>query len=433
MTSDEEFEQFFLAQYDVVHKLLVLTTGDRERATDATQEAFIKAYTKWSKIRRYDSPTAWVRRVAINSAATASGPTSVATARGVGADRRTRNRHRPTPRRCGRGHLLLRLPQRQREIATLFYVDDRSVAEIAAILGLRRHGEVTPRARSRPSSQSSRPRDAAVSGRRRHPPRAAGERRNARRSHTLEQLRPAMQRAPSETHFGGERPPSRGHRRWHRCRRTVGDESPTTHSVPSAAASPVATPPPVPSSTIAIAASEAEAPLVQSPPETIASTTEVPTPVDDGVEAAVEEAPAPAPAPPAPTVDATPTTPPPPPVVEPSAAVEPTTTDTCACDSADHLEPVRRRRRLHRLRRGAHRLDQPAPVSRQRRTMVRHRSKSRSRERRRHLRDPRGTRAGQADVEVQNPAGEPAEHRSTSRRQFLGCRRWPALAAMRRR
>ena len=142
--------------------------------------------------------------------------------------------------------------------------------------------------------------------------------------HTLEQLRPAMQRA--------------------RRRRTLAASAtvvtlvigggigvaalsatnrPTTHSVTSAAASPAATPPPVPSSTIATAASEAEAPLVQSPPETIASTTEVPTPVDDGVEAAVEEAPAPAPAPPAPTVDATPTTPPPPPVVEPSAAVEP--------------------------------------------------------------------------------------------------------------
>jgi RNA polymerase sigma-70 factor (ECF subfamily) len=32
--------------------------------------------------------------------------------------------------------LLMKLPDRQREVAALFYVDDRSVVEIAGILGL---------------------------------------------------------------------------------------------------------------------------------------------------------------------------------------------------------------------------------------------------------------------------------------------------------
>ena len=138
MTSDEEFEHFFLAQYDVVLKLLVLTTGDRERATDATQEAFIKAYTKWSKIRRYDSPTAWVRRVAINLSRDS-----------FRSDLRRKRREESaqidapatdTDLHVGDAiavDLLQRLPRRQREIATLFYVDDRSVAEIATILRLR--------------------------------------------------------------------------------------------------------------------------------------------------------------------------------------------------------------------------------------------------------------------------------------------------------
>lgn len=102
---------------------------------------------------------------------------------------------------------------------------------------------------------------------------------------------------------------------------------PTTRSVTSDATSPAATLPPVPSSTIATAAPDAEAALVQSPPETIASTTEAPTPVDEGVDASVEEAPVPpatlpAPTLPAPAIDATPTKPPPPPV-EPPAVVEP--------------------------------------------------------------------------------------------------------------
>jgi RNA polymerase sigma-70 factor (ECF subfamily) len=138
MTASElEFEQFFLDNYDAVCTVLVLTTGDRERAIDAAQEAFIKAYAKWSKIRTYDSPAAWVRRVAINASrdtmrsevrrrrreqATTAGDDSVHTDR-YGSESATHS-------------LLDELPPRQREAAMLYYVDDRSVTEIAQILKL---------------------------------------------------------------------------------------------------------------------------------------------------------------------------------------------------------------------------------------------------------------------------------------------------------
>ncbi len=137
MSSDDEFEQFFLAQYEAVLQVLVLTTGDRERATDATQEAFIKAYARWSKIRHYESPAAWVRRVAINASHDS-----------FRSDRRRRKREEAVPvdveidvtdRHSSdtlATDLLHDLPTRQREVATLFYVDDRSVAEIAKILHL---------------------------------------------------------------------------------------------------------------------------------------------------------------------------------------------------------------------------------------------------------------------------------------------------------
>jgi RNA polymerase sigma-70 factor (ECF subfamily) len=137
MSSDDEFEQFFLAHYEAVLSVLVLTTGDHERATDATQEAFIKAYAKWSRIRRYDSPSAWVRRVAINASHDS-----------FRSDRQRRRREQTLPTEplasqsdhyssdSTAGDLLRQLPTRQREVATLFYVDDRSIAEIATILGL---------------------------------------------------------------------------------------------------------------------------------------------------------------------------------------------------------------------------------------------------------------------------------------------------------
>ncbi len=137
MSNDDEFEQFFLAQYEAVLQVLVLTTGDRERATDATQEAFIKAYARWSKIRHYESPAAWVRRVAINASHDS-----------FRSDRRRQKREEAVPLDGETStidryasdtmatDLLRHLPTRQREVATLFYVDDRTVAEIATILRL---------------------------------------------------------------------------------------------------------------------------------------------------------------------------------------------------------------------------------------------------------------------------------------------------------
>ena len=136
-SNDSEFEKFFLANYDAVLRILVLTTGDRERATDATQEAFIKAYGRWTKIRSYDSPASWVRRIAINSCRDS-----------MRSERRRRRREAADQPAVPTSHadqyvsesfardLLAGLPRRQREVATLFYVDDRSINDIAKILRL---------------------------------------------------------------------------------------------------------------------------------------------------------------------------------------------------------------------------------------------------------------------------------------------------------
>jgi RNA polymerase sigma-70 factor, ECF subfamily len=136
-TFEAEFEQFFVANHDAVVRVLTLTTGDRERAVDATQEAFIKAHANWASIRAYDAPAAWVRRIAINSCNDL-----------IRSDQRRQNRERthadatsPSPADAVvsdafAAALIEQLPQRQREIAALFYVDDRSVADIAGILGI---------------------------------------------------------------------------------------------------------------------------------------------------------------------------------------------------------------------------------------------------------------------------------------------------------
>jgi len=63
---NDDFDAFFLARYDSLTRSLAAAFGDREIAAEAVQEAFVRAYTRWRRVRRLDNPTAWVRRVAIN-------------------------------------------------------------------------------------------------------------------------------------------------------------------------------------------------------------------------------------------------------------------------------------------------------------------------------------------------------------------------------
>ncbi|HYN32195.1 MAG TPA: sigma-70 family RNA polymerase sigma factor [Ilumatobacteraceae bacterium] len=127
-----EFEQFFLAQYASILRALDSATGHHDVAVDATQDAFIKAHTRWALIRTYEAPDTWVRRVAIN----------VSRDR-MRSERRRRNREathdasaQPSTTEQFEADanvraLLDQLPQRQREVARLFYVEDRSVDDIA--------------------------------------------------------------------------------------------------------------------------------------------------------------------------------------------------------------------------------------------------------------------------------------------------------------
>jgi RNA polymerase sigma-70 factor, ECF subfamily len=47
---------------------VTLVTADRAAAEDAVQEAFGRLWKRWESVKAYESPEAWVRRVAINVA-----------------------------------------------------------------------------------------------------------------------------------------------------------------------------------------------------------------------------------------------------------------------------------------------------------------------------------------------------------------------------
>jgi len=133
-----EFEAFFHAAFESLWNSVTLVCGDRERARDAVQEAFIKAYGHWSRIRQYDDPAAWVRRVAIH----ASHDAGRSDLRRRRREQRVVDRdHEPSVNAdvtAGESavHLLDALPGRQRAVAALFYFDDLSTAEIATTLDI---------------------------------------------------------------------------------------------------------------------------------------------------------------------------------------------------------------------------------------------------------------------------------------------------------
>jgi RNA polymerase sigma-70 factor (ECF subfamily) len=64
-----EFESFYTASFSRLVGQLALVTGDLHEAEDLVQEAFARASTRWARLRGYDIPEAWVRRVALRLAA----------------------------------------------------------------------------------------------------------------------------------------------------------------------------------------------------------------------------------------------------------------------------------------------------------------------------------------------------------------------------
>ncbi len=141
------FDDFFGDHYEAVVRLVVPLTRSRPLAEDVAQESFAAALDRWPRVRRYDRPDLWVRRVALNRAISAG--------RRRGAEQRALARLRAT----GAARLAVvadgpdlgtadphgdhelwaavrALPGRQAQLVSLVYVDDQSIDAAARVLGL---------------------------------------------------------------------------------------------------------------------------------------------------------------------------------------------------------------------------------------------------------------------------------------------------------
>lgn len=128
-----DFDEFYAAHYRSLTTQLFAYLGDRQEAQDVVQEAFCRAYARWSSVRDYDDPVAWVRRVAWNLATSHARRLSVAAA----FRRRQRVEHEPPPGpdRVSLVAALRQLPDRHRRALVLHYLADQPVTEIAMAMG----------------------------------------------------------------------------------------------------------------------------------------------------------------------------------------------------------------------------------------------------------------------------------------------------------
>jgi RNA polymerase sigma-70 factor, ECF subfamily len=134
----EGFEEFYTATVGRLLGQLFPVTGDLHEAEEIVQEAYARASTHWARLRDYDRPEAWVRRVAMNLAAD----------RGRRLQRQARALLRAGPPAAvppasvealalALAEALRTLPIHQRQAIVLHHLVDLPVEEVAATLGTR--------------------------------------------------------------------------------------------------------------------------------------------------------------------------------------------------------------------------------------------------------------------------------------------------------
>jgi RNA polymerase sigma-70 factor, ECF subfamily len=139
---DDEFIQFAAARYGALVRTAFLLAGDRGHAEDLAQSALLKTYLAWGRLRQPENAEAYARRTLIRLVARSrrrrwlgeipSGHAldAAASSRSAGTDQAsvdgTLDVHRA----------LAALPAAQREVLVLRFLDDRTEAQTAALLGI---------------------------------------------------------------------------------------------------------------------------------------------------------------------------------------------------------------------------------------------------------------------------------------------------------
>jgi RNA polymerase sigma-70 factor, ECF subfamily len=133
----DDFDEWYGELRPTVLAALGAWCGDPEMAADAVDEAFVRAFERWERVRTLDAPAGWVWSTATNVVRRRT--------RRDGLERRSLRRHA-----AGRAHAfagptgddvdlrraLLQLTERQRTAVVLRHVADLPQREVAAWMGI---------------------------------------------------------------------------------------------------------------------------------------------------------------------------------------------------------------------------------------------------------------------------------------------------------
>ena len=129
----EDFPAFYRREYPKMVAIAAAVSGRRATAEDLAQEAMLRAHRHWDRVSTYERPGAWVRRVTINLALSA-------TRRAAAEMRRITRIAEPSAlpeASAPDDHVwkaVGKLPGKQRAAIALYYLEDRPIEEIAEIL-----------------------------------------------------------------------------------------------------------------------------------------------------------------------------------------------------------------------------------------------------------------------------------------------------------
>ena len=129
------FDDLYRREHRPLLRLAWTLTGRRDLAEELVQDAMLVVHRDWDRVRRYDSPGGFARRVLLN-AATSSARRRAAEGRAL-ARVPTGGAHRDElPPDESFWAALRSLPERQAHAVALHYLEDLPVSEIARVLDI---------------------------------------------------------------------------------------------------------------------------------------------------------------------------------------------------------------------------------------------------------------------------------------------------------
>jgi RNA polymerase sigma factor (sigma-70 family) len=132
---DARFESWYRAEQPRLVASLAIAAADADLAADVVADAFASAYERWARVADMDSPTGWVRTVALNRLRRrlrrAALERRILRRTGEQADAPGPSAHPEL------WNAVWALPRRQREVVSLRIVLDLSQEDTAKLLGMR--------------------------------------------------------------------------------------------------------------------------------------------------------------------------------------------------------------------------------------------------------------------------------------------------------